>query len=309
MPSTPSLSDKLIEFQQQFVDGGDDSVADRLVDADFTVLRPGLGTAVEALAAIGDIAPDQLGGEQLSKLEGLKQGAAVMRAAFDEWTHHDHVLVTDGDVVSGHWKVSARHSGDFFGVPATGRKFTFTESGTIRFENGKIKELWFISDTAEFLRGIGYSLAGKAAGDAASWKAHPNVDLLRRHYEAFTARDLDAIAARYAPDVVWHGDHAAPGDALVGRQAVMDVISLHLSRAEDDAKHQVQSIVGGPDYAMSHLTYRASRPDGRVISGNESQVHRMNADGTIAEVWTFLEDSAGFREWQQDEVEPAESDA
>ncbi|MDT0183962.1 nuclear transport factor 2 family protein [Microbacterium sp. ARD31] len=292
---------KLVAFQQLFVDGADESVPDLLLDPDFRVDRAGLVSALGALAAIGDIAPMQLQAGELSKIEGLVEGARAMRAAFGDWSHHDHVLIADGDIVSGHWTVTARHTGDFFGVPATGRTFSFTEAGTIRFEDGKIKEFWFLSDTAEFLAGIGYSLAGHKGGDAASFTPHPNVDLLRRHYEAFTARDLDAIAARYAPDVVWHGDHAQPGEALRGREAVMDVIRLHLSRSDDSARHQVQSIVGDGHYVMSHLTYRAARPDGRVISGNESQIHRMNADGTIAEVWTFLEDSEGFRDWQQDE--------
>jgi predicted ester cyclase/ketosteroid isomerase-like protein len=303
--ATPGTNaEKLVAFQQKFVDEGDESVADLLLDPDFTVDRAGLTSALGALAAIGEIAPAQLQSEELSKIEGLKQGARAMRAAFDEWRHHDHVLIADGDLVSGHWSVTARHSGEFFGIPATGRTFTFTEAGTARFENGRIKELWFLSDSADFLRGIGYSLAGKAAGDAESWAPHPNVDRLRRHYQAFTERDLDTIAAGYAADVVWHGDHAQPGEALVGRDAVMEVIGLHLDRSNDSARHQVQSIVGSGEYVMSYLTYRASRPDGRTIAGNESQIHRMNADGAIAEVWTYLEDSEGFRQWQQEEGAP-----
>jgi hypothetical protein len=110
--------------------GGDESVADLLLDPDFTVDRAGLTSALRALAAIGEVAPAQLQSSELSKIEGLKQAAQVMRSAFDEWRHHDHILVADGDLVTGQ-RVTARHSGEFFGIPATGRTFTFTSTRAV----------------------------------------------------------------------------------------------------------------------------------------------------------------------------------
>ncbi|MFI8794305.1 ester cyclase [Streptomyces sp. NPDC055105] len=130
--ATPSSNaDDLVAFQQRFVDGGDESVADLLLDPDFTVDRAGLTSALGVLAAIGEIAPAQLQSAELSKIEGLKQVAQVMRSAFDEWRHHDHTLIADGDLVTGHWSVTARHSGEFFGIPATGRAFTFTSTRAV----------------------------------------------------------------------------------------------------------------------------------------------------------------------------------
>ena len=98
-----SNAEKFVAFQQKFVDKGDEIVADLLLDPDFTVDRAGLTSALGALAAIGEIAPAQLQSDELSKIEGLKQAAKVMRSAFDEWRHHDHTLIADGDLVSGHW--------------------------------------------------------------------------------------------------------------------------------------------------------------------------------------------------------------
>ncbi|MFI8793712.1 ester cyclase [Streptomyces sp. NPDC055105] len=68
----------------------------------------------------------QLQSDQLGKIDALKQATRSLRGAFGDWRHHDHQLIADGDLVSRHWQVSGRHSGDFFGIPATGRSFTFT---------------------------------------------------------------------------------------------------------------------------------------------------------------------------------------
>ncbi|HZO35438.1 MAG TPA: nuclear transport factor 2 family protein [Solirubrobacteraceae bacterium] len=286
----------LVRFQQEFVDGGDHSIVDDVLSEDFEVVRPGLASAVGALMAAGEIAQPALQADGLSKIAGLKAATASMRGAFGEWRHHDHRLIADGDVVSGHWKVTGKHTGEFFGVPATGRSFTFTEAGTVRFEGGKIKELWFISDSFEFLSGLGYALAGRSGGDAESWTEHPNVARIRRHYAAFTERDFDTLKAGYAENVVWTGP---PIGSLEGRENVLGLIAGHWDKTEDNAGHEVQDIVGGAQHVVGFLRYRAERPDGRVISGLEAQVNRLNPDGTIAEVRTFLDDPEAFRRWAE----------
>ena len=43
---------------------------------------------------------------------------------------------------SGQWTITATQTGDFFGIPATGRTITFSGMDTLRVSNGKFVEHW-----------------------------------------------------------------------------------------------------------------------------------------------------------------------
>ena len=51
-------------------------------------------------------------------------------------------LLADEDRVIERITVRAKHTGEFHGIPATGRAVTWTGIHIYRFEDGKIAELW-----------------------------------------------------------------------------------------------------------------------------------------------------------------------
>lgn len=76
----------------------------------------------------------------------------LLAAAFSdqEWTVHRSV--TEGDTVVLHCTHSGRHTGDFFGVPATGRRFAYRQMHMIRVADGKGVEHWAVRDDASLMR-------------------------------------------------------------------------------------------------------------------------------------------------------------
>jgi predicted ester cyclase len=50
---------------------------------------------------------------------------------------------------------SGTHKKDFFGIPASGKKATWTGMTIYRFENGKIVESWWNKDTFAMLQQLG----------------------------------------------------------------------------------------------------------------------------------------------------------
>lgn len=48
----------------------------------------------------------------------------------------------EGDEVALRWTVSGTHQGELLGVPATGRKASFSGMTWLRFTNGKLAEGW-----------------------------------------------------------------------------------------------------------------------------------------------------------------------
>jgi predicted ester cyclase len=66
------------------------------------------------------------------------------------WTIHR--TVTEGDTVVLHCTHSGRHTGDFFGLPATGREFAYKQMHIIRMADGKGVEHWAVRDDAGLMR-------------------------------------------------------------------------------------------------------------------------------------------------------------
>ncbi|MCZ7663478.1 MAG: ester cyclase [Thermoleophilia bacterium] len=55
-----------------------------------------------------------------SDREGRRQMIHMFMDAFSEWKSDESVILRDGDLALVRWAGSAKHTGDFMGVPATG---------------------------------------------------------------------------------------------------------------------------------------------------------------------------------------------
>ena len=75
----------------------------------------------------------------------------LSRAFSDQrWTIDQ--VIAEGDLVAIHCVHSGRHTGDFLGLPATGRPFAYKQMHMIRLRNGKGVEHWAVRDDAGLMR-------------------------------------------------------------------------------------------------------------------------------------------------------------
>jgi predicted ester cyclase len=75
----------------------------------------------------------------------------LSRAFSDQrWTIDQ--VIAEGDLVAIHCIHSGRHTGDFFGLPATGRQFAYKQMHMIKMRNGKGVEHWAVRDDAGLMR-------------------------------------------------------------------------------------------------------------------------------------------------------------
>ena len=88
-------------------------------------------------------------------LQGLKQLIMAQRAAFADIRTTVEDLVASGDTVVKRFTVRGTHTGDFNGIPATGRQFTLEGIDILRLAGGKIQEIWIAYDTLGLLRQLG----------------------------------------------------------------------------------------------------------------------------------------------------------
>ena len=97
-----------------------------------------------------DPAPDQGVGP-----EGFIQFFTMLRTAFPDLKIAVDHMVADDDNVAFAYTVTGTHSGDFLGVPATGKTISARGMQITRFENGKQVERWGSSDQLGILQQIG----------------------------------------------------------------------------------------------------------------------------------------------------------
>ena len=76
----------------------------------------------------------------------------MLNDAFSDQRWDIHDVLAEGDKVVIHCTHSGRHTGSFFGVPASGRRFAYKQMHIIRIRNGKGVEHWAVRDDASLMR-------------------------------------------------------------------------------------------------------------------------------------------------------------
>jgi len=70
-------------------------------------------------------------------------------------------VIADGDRVGLLFRVTATHTGGFFGVPPSGKRIDVYEVAFLRIVNGQLVEGWFMMDEAELMRQMGAKLPAR----------------------------------------------------------------------------------------------------------------------------------------------------
>jgi predicted ester cyclase len=92
--------------------------------------------------------------QQSQGVEGLKQRAAMIRAAFNPTFTLEHVIV-EGDKVAVMWTNHGTHVGEWFGFAPTGKSVTARGVDVYGTRDGRIAEHWDIVDVSDFYVAVG----------------------------------------------------------------------------------------------------------------------------------------------------------
>src|SRR5262245_37252595 len=88
-------------------------------------------------------------------VEGHKMLISAFHAGFPDMHITVEDQVADGDRVTNRLTVTGTHSGDFQGIPATGRKVSIPAINIMRFEGEQIVELRGVLDVMGLMQQIG----------------------------------------------------------------------------------------------------------------------------------------------------------
>jgi steroid delta-isomerase-like uncharacterized protein len=87
--------------------------------------------------------------------EGEKQFDAAYSQAFPDARLTVEDMIAEGDRVASRLSYRGTHTGEFQGIPATGKQFMTTGIQIIRIADGKIAEAWSQPDTLGLLQQLG----------------------------------------------------------------------------------------------------------------------------------------------------------
>ena len=87
--------------------------------------------------------------------EVWRQGFELMRRAFPDLKAHIEDIVAAQDKVALRLRFRGTHSGEFLGIPATGRAIEYVSHEFYRVAGGLIAEEWICSDMSTLLRQLG----------------------------------------------------------------------------------------------------------------------------------------------------------
>ena len=87
--------------------------------------------------------------------EAWRQGFEMMRRAFPDLQAHIEDIFAAQDKVAVRLRIRGTHSGEFLGIPATGRTVEYVSHEFYRIADGLIAEEWICSDMATLLHQLG----------------------------------------------------------------------------------------------------------------------------------------------------------
>lgn len=87
--------------------------------------------------------------------EAFRQAVNEWRAAFPDWHVSIEELIAEGDKVAGRWRCEATHRGTLMGIPATGRRVSWTANDILRIDGRRIVENTAEEDMLGLMRQLG----------------------------------------------------------------------------------------------------------------------------------------------------------
>jgi uncharacterized protein len=125
--------------------------------------------------------------------------------------------------------------------------------------------------------------------EGAATMGHPNEDLIRRGYDAFSRGDMQILHDLFHPDVVWH----APGRGLLagdhqGVDAVLGYFGRTMELTDGNFRVEVHDVVANDEHGVGLNSVHAER-GGRTLEDNNTLVFHVR-DGKVTEVWQYWSD-------------------
>lgn len=178
-----------------------------------------------------------------------------------------------GDKIVKHWNFKGKHTGDFFGIPATGKSVDVDGTTLVKMKNGKISREQDFMDNMAFMQELGLV-------------SNPeNLSIIDNLYKAFATGDIPAVLGVMDANIVWYeaeGNAYADGNPYIGPDAVLNGVFARVGadfeyfNLADIKLHEMSN-----DQVLATLRYKAKIKENGVIYDAQVAHHWSLKDGKI----------------------------
>jgi uncharacterized protein len=125
--------------------------------------------------------------------------------------------------------------------------------------------------------------------DGGATMGHPDEDVVRRGYDAFSKGDMQTLRELFDPDVVWHtpGRSQLAGDHR-GVDAVLGFFGRTMELTGGTFRVEVHDVVANDEHVVGLHEVIAER-EGKPLRDRNILVFHVR-DGRTSEVWQFWTD-------------------
>ena len=125
---------------------------------------------------------------------------------------------------------------------------------------------------------------------------HPNVDLFRRAYAAFTAGDFEALAEVFDEETVWHnpGRNQLSGD-YTGRDEAFALFAKEFELSGSTYAPTIHDVLASDDHIAALMHVTAER-DGKKLDMDYVLIFHVK-DGKLTEGWDLWTDQHAYDEF------------
>lgn len=178
-----------------------------------------------------------------------------------------NIFGQDNKIVK-HWNFTGKHTGDFFGIPATGKRVDVEGVTLVKMKDGRIAQEQDFMDNGVLMQQLGLV-------------SDPNnITVVDNLYKAFAIGDIPAVLEALDAKIVWNeaeGNSLADGNPYIGPDAVLNGVFVRLGAMYDGFKlkniklHEMSN-----NQVLATLRYDATvKATGKKI------------DAQVAHLWTL----------------------
>lgn len=176
------------------------------------------------------------------------------------------------DNIMKHWRFTGKHSGDFFGIPPTGKSVNIEGVTLVKMKNGRILQEQDFMDSTVMMQQLGLV-------------SEPNnLNVVDALYKAFAVGDIPAVLGSLDAKIEWNeaeGNKLADGNPYIGPEAVLNGVFVRLG-----ADHEYFKLADIKLHEMSNNQILATlRYDGKFKNGKAY-------DAQVAHLWTLKDGKA-----------------
>lgn len=126
---------------------------------------------------------------------------------------------------------------------------------------------------------------------------HPNLQRLRRGYEAFQNGDMATLDGLFSDDIVWHvpGDSPISGD-YKGKEEVFGYFGKLIQETEGTFKLDIETMFADNSRGVAVHRISADR-NGKHLDSYAANVYTYDAEGKLVEAWQMSTDTQAASEF------------